>query len=59
MADEFATSKQAEITARSESHGWVVGEESTWLVGGCVDLGIDEDPDSDNFGQPCSRAGRR
>jgi hypothetical protein len=53
MADEFVISKQADITARSEGHSWVVGEEQTWLVSTCVDLGIDEDPDSDNFGEPC------
>lgn len=53
MADQFVISKQAEITARAASHSWVVGEEMTWQVSTCVDLGIDEDPDSDNFGQPC------
>jgi hypothetical protein len=53
MADTFVTQKQADITARSTSHSWVVGKEDTWLVNGCVDLGVDEDPDSDNFGEPC------
>lgn len=53
MADEFLVEKQAEINARNESHGWVVGHEDTWLTGGCADLGTDEDPDSENFGQPC------
>jgi len=54
MADTFLNTKQQEITARSDGHGWVVGKEDTWLLGGCTDLGIDEDPDSDNFGQPCT-----
>jgi hypothetical protein len=52
-AKAFRDQKQAEITARSEGLTWTIGEEETWLVGCDPDLGIDEDPDSDNFGQPC------
>jgi len=56
-ANQFATAKRAEIQARTDGYSWVVGQKQTWLVFNTADLGIDEDPDSPNFGQPCSEPG--
>jgi hypothetical protein len=52
MADSFVAEKQAEIDALSD-YNYTVGKEDVFHTSGCVDLGIDEDPDSDNFGEPC------
>jgi hypothetical protein len=56
-AKAFRDEKQAEITARAEAYAWTIGEEQTWLVSCDPDLGIDEDPESENFGQACPEPG--
>lgn len=51
-AAEFAASKNAEIAAR-DNYGWTVGKQEAWQVSLTADMGIDTDPESPTFGQPC------
>jgi hypothetical protein len=48
----FVAGKQAEIDAKN-NYGWVVGTEGIWQVTHDPDLGVDNDPESDNFGNLC------